>query len=508
MGGERSDDDRRRQVLVLRNVSKEFAGVRALNDVTLAARSGEVLALIGENGAGKSTLLRVMSGAHNADAGQIILDGEPVTFASPAVARRNGIRVVSQEPEIMRDLNVAENVYAGNLPRRGRLVDWARLMADVETDIERAGFQGMLDPSTLGRDLSPAQRQMVEILRALIGEPRVIAFDEPTSSLSDHEAEQLFNLIRRLAASGVAIIYVSHRMREIFGVATRVLVLRDGRVVGERLLSETDQAELVRMMVGRDLTALFQHTPHALGRTVLSLRNVTSADVENVSLDVRAGEVVVLAGLVGAGRTELARAIMGDLPITSGEIFVDDERMTPASPRDAIRAGLCLAPEERKTQALLMKRSIRDNITLAIIGQISRFHVVRRREERTVASHYAVELRVRTPSLENEVSTLSGGNQQKVVLARWLARRCKLLILDEPTRGVDVGAKADIYAIIDRLAADGAAVLAISSELPEVLGLADRVVVMKHGRITGELMRAEASEEKILRLAMLESEAA
>jgi L-arabinose transport system ATP-binding protein len=507
MAEERRDENRTRQVLVLRNVSKGFAGVRAVNDVTLTARSGEVLALMGENGAGKSTLLRVMSGVHNPDAGQVILDGEPITFKSPADARRNGIRVVSQEPEIMRDLNVAENIYAGNLPRRGRLVDWARLMVNVETDIKRAGFQGQLDPSTLGRDLSPAQRQMVEILRALTGKPRVIAFDEPTSSLSDHEAEQLFNLIRRLAASGVAIIYVSHRMREIFGVATRVIVLRDGRVVGQRFLSETDQVELVRMMVGRDLTSLFQHTPHDLGRAVLSLHNVTSADVENVSFNVRAGEVVVLAGLVGAGRTELARAIMGDLPVTSGEIFVDGEKMTPSTPRDAIRAGLCLAPEERKTQALLMKRSIRDNISLAIVGQLSRFHFVRRREERNVARRYAAELRVRTPSLENEVSTLSGGNQQKVVLARWLARRCKLLILDEPTRGVDVGAKADIYAIIDRLTADGAAVLAISSELPEVLGLADRVVVMQHGRVTGELMRAEASEEKILRLAMLESEA-
>lgn len=508
MTGDGHDDDRGRQVLVLQGVSKGFAGVQALNDVTMVARSGEVLALVGENGAGKSTLLRVMSGVHNADAGQVVLDGRPVSFASPADARRNGVRVVSQEPEIMRDLNVAENVYAGNLPRRGRVVDWTRLLSNVEADIKRAGFVGLLDPTVLGRDLSPAQRQMVEILRALAGNPRVIAFDEPTSSLSDHEAEQLFNLIRRLAASGIAIIYVSHRLREIFGIATRVLVLRDGLVVGERLVADTDQAELVRMMVGRELTSLFQHTTHEFGRVVLSLRNVTSADVENVSFNVRAGEVVVLAGLVGAGRTELARAIIGDLPITGGELYVEDERMIPSSPRDAIRAGLCLAPEERKTQALLMKRSIRDNISLAIISQLSRFHVIRRNAEMHVAARYAEELRVRTPSLENEVSTLSGGNQQKVVLARWLARRSKLLILDEPTRGVDVGAKADIYAIIDRLAADGAAVLVISSELPEVLGLADRIVVMQRGRVSGELTREEASEEKILRLAILEDEAA
>ncbi|MGN6549802.1 MAG: sugar ABC transporter ATP-binding protein [Pararhizobium sp.] len=495
-------------VLVLKDVSKRFAGVQALSDVTLTARAGEVLALMGENGAGKSTLLRVMGGAHAADSGRIVLDGKAVSFSAPSDARRSGIRVVAQEPEIMRDLSVAENVYVGALPRRGRLFDRARLIADVEADIERAGFSGLLHPQALGRDLSPAQRQIVEILRALAGNPRVIAFDEPTSSLSDHEAEALFDLIRRLVAAGIAVIYVSHRMKEIFGIATRVLVLRDGRVAGERVAAETDEAELVRMMVGRDLTSLFHHTTHAPGRTILSLRNVTSPDVSDVSFDVRAGEVVVLAGLVGAGRTELARAVIGDLPITGGEIHVDGKRLLPTSPRDAIRAGLCLAPEERKAQALLMKRSVRDNISLAVIGLISRFRIIRRGEERRVARRYADELRVRTPSIDSEVSTLSGGNQQKVVLARWLARRSKLLILDEPTRGVDVGAKADIYAIIDRLAADGAAVLVISSELPEVLGLADRIIVMQRGRVSGELKREEASEEKILSLAILEDEAA
>ena len=302
-------------------------------------------------------------------------------------------------------------------------------------------------------------------------------------------------------------IYVSHRMKEILGVADRVLVLRDGQVAGERLAAETNEAELVRLMVGRDLSALYQRSAHAPGRTVLSVENVSSADVHDVSFEVRAGEVVVLAGLVGAGRTELARAIIGDVPLTAGVIRVDGQALQLRSPRDAIRAGLCLAPEERKAQALLMKRSVRDNITLAVLRRLSRWRVVNRREERLLAERYLRELHIRTPSIDQEVATLSGGNQQKTVLARWLARDSKLLILDEPTRGVDVGAKAEIYAIIDRLAARGVAVLAISSELPEVLGLADRIVVMKGGRVSGTIDRADATEEKIFSLAILEKAA-
>jgi len=496
-----------RPVLEMAGISKQFTGVHALRDVALVARAGEVLALMGENGAGKSTLLKIMGGAVLPDSGRMLLDGAAVSYDSPASARRAGVRVVAQEPEMIRDVSVAENVHAGVLPsRRGRF-DRAGLMAQVDADIACCGFADLIGPEQLGGTLSPAQRQVVEILRALTGEARVIAFDEPTSSLSDHEVASLFRLIARLAASGIAVIYVSHRMREIFQVATRVLVLRDGRVIGERLASETSDAELVSMMVGRDLGAMFHHSPHRPGRTVLSLRGVSTAGVRDVSLDVRAGEVVVLAGLVGAGRTELAHAIVGDVRLTGGEILVEGAPVRLDSPRDGIRAGLCLAPEERKAQALLMKRSVRDNISLAVLGRLSRWGVIRRGEERRLADRFVGEMRVRTPSIEREVATLSGGNQQKVVLARWLARESKLLILDEPTRGVDVGAKADIYAIIDRLAQDGVAVLVISSELPEVLGLADRIVVMQGGRVAGTLDRAEASEERVLSLAILESAA-
>ena len=493
--------------LVMEGVDKHFAGVQALSGVRLIARAGEVLALMGENGAGKSTLLKILSGAYTPEAGRIQIDGKPVTISAPADAHRLGVRVVAQEPEIIPYVSVAENIYAGALPHRGRLVDRTALRAKVAADIQRSGFLGMIDPDQLGNSLSPAQRQLVEILRALSGDVRVIAFDEPTSSLSDRDSETLFALIKRLTASGIAVIYVSHRMKEILHIATRVLVLRDGQVVGERQAEETNEGELVRMMVGRDLSALYQRSAHSPGRVVLSVENVSSADVRDISFEVRAGEVVVLAGLVGAGRTELARAIIGDVPLTAGEIRVDGQALQLRSPRDAVRAGLCLAPEERKAQALLMKRSVRENISLAVLQRLSRWHVVNRGEERQLAERYLRELHIRTPSIEQEVATLSGGNQQKTVLARWLARDSKLLILDEPTRGVDVAAKAEIYAIIDRLASRGIAVLVISSELPEVLGLADRIVVMKGGRVSGTIERADATEEKILSLAILEKAA-
>ncbi|GAB0113165.1 sugar ABC transporter ATP-binding protein [Acidisoma sp. C75] len=494
-------------LLRMDGIAKRFGAVQALRGVSLTARAGEVLALMGENGAGKSTLLRLMSGVHQPDAGAIVTDGVPTVFATPQAARAAGVRVVVQEPEIIPDVSVAENVYAGALPRRGLLVDRRRLHAELTRDLARYGFAGVLHPAQLGRSLSPAQRQVIEILRALTGGARVIAFDEPTSSLSDHEVESLFRLIAHLKEEGIAIIYVSHRMKEIFRIADRILVLRDGASVGERLATETSEPELVRMMVGRDLSALFPHGARQPGTTMLRLRGVTTAEVSGISFEVRAGEVVALAGLVGAGRTELAHAIIGDTPILSGSIEVDGASLHLRSPRDAVQAGLALAPEERKQQALLMKRSVRDNICLAVLGRLQRWRLVSRAAESRIARRYVQELRVRTPTIEQEVATLSGGNQQKTVLARWLAREAKVLILDEPTRGVDVGAKADIYAIIDRLAAAGGAILVISSELPEVLGVADRILVMQGGRIRGELSRAEATEEKILSLAILEDAA-
>ena len=491
-------------------ISKAFSGVQALSEVSLDVRAGEVLALMGENGAGKSTLLRVLSGDHEPDSGSLILDGSPITFAAPAEAHRAGLRVIQQEPEIVPHVSVAENIYLGELPRRGRILNKRELFTRVRADLERYGFAEAIDPGTIGTDLSPAQRQMVEILRALASPVRVIAFDEPTSSLSDHEVEALFGLIRRLRDDGVAIIYVSHRMPEIFTIADRVAVLRDGRFVGERPVAATDTAELVRMMVGRDLSEMFVRTPRDVADgdaadPVLEVSDLETDDVHGVSLQVRAGEVVGLGGLMGAGRSELAHAVVGDVPIRSGSVAVAGQRLRLRDPADALRAGIGFAPEERKAQALLLRRSVRDNISLAILTRLTRMGIVRRAEERDIARRFVRQLSIRTPSIEQEVGNLSGGNQQKVVLARWLARRPKVLILDEPTRGVDVGAKAEIYSIINQLAEEGMALLVISSEMPELLGLCDRVLVMQGGRISGELARSEATEERVLALAMADA---
>lgn len=495
-------DVRPRSSLHARGITKSFAGVRALVEVDFDLPAGEVTALMGENGAGKSTLLKILTGDYQADAGTMEIGGDPVAFATPLVSRAAGVRVIAQEPEIVPFVSVAENIYVGALPGSFGTVSQRALQERARVDLARFGFAKFLDPNTRGIDLSPAQRQMVEIVRALIDDPQVICFDEPTSSLSDTETTVLFELIARLRDEGRAVGYVSHRMREIFEVADTVTVLRDGQLIGSRTVSETSVAEVVRMMVGRDLSAMFERSQHELGEIALELDNVCTDDVTDISITVRRGEVVALAGLVGAGRTELALAIAGDRPVTSGTIKVHGAAQRFHSPADAIKAGIGLAPEERKADALIMVRAVRDNIALAVLDGLSRFGVVNRRAERHLAEKYISQLRIRTPSIGQLVQNLSGGNQQKVVLARWLARQTDILILDEPTRGVDVGAKAEIYSIIDELAAKGVAVLVISSELPEVLGIADRIVVMQDGRVSGELTHAEATEERILTLAI------
>ncbi|MEV6209297.1 sugar ABC transporter ATP-binding protein [Kitasatospora sp. NPDC051914] len=487
----------------VRNVSKRFGAVQALDGVTLDFPAGQVTALMGENGAGKSTLLKILTGDHRPTGGSVVIDGKPVQLATPTDARRAGIRIIPQEPEIIPHVSVAENVYAGSLPRRaGRRLDRAELRRRITADLDRYGFDKVLDPDLPGSRLTPAQRQLVEILRALTGEAKVIAFDEPTSSLSEHEVDALFALIRRLRGDGVAVVYVSHRMQEIFQLADRIAVLRDGTLAGVQDAATTGEGELVRLMVGRDLSTMFSRSHVATDRLVLDVRGVTTDDVRDIDLQIHAGEVVGLAGLIGAGRSELALALAGDRPIHSGTVTLDGRRLPSGRPGAVIRAGLGLAPEERKAQALFLHRSIRDNTSTVVLDRLRRLRFVRRVAERDLAQQYADRLRVRTPSIEHEVRKLSGGNQQKVVLARWLARRPKVLILDEPTRGIDVGAKAEIYQIIADLAEEGVAILVISSELPEVLGLADRIVVMQNGRITGELDRAHATEEAVLNLAM------
>ena len=484
-------------------VTKRFGVVRALDDVTLAIRPGEILALVGENGAGKSTLVRIFEGVFPPDQGEVLAEGIRRDLRSPSDAHALGIRVIHQEPDIVPDLSIAENLFLGGFRRRaGIFLDRADLARRTVALLAEFGLERELDPWTRAGDLSPAQRQLMEIMRALRGGLKVLALDEPTSSLTVEESDRLFRIVRRLRDDGVAIIYISHRMREVRGLADRIAVLRDGRLVAVRPTAEFPESDIVQAMVGRPIADLFDRGARRRAGVALSVRNLTTKRVTDVSFDVHAGEVVGIAGLMGAGRSELAEAVFGHDRIQSGSVSVEGRPVRLRSPADAINAGIGFAPEDRKSQALLLLRSVRDNISLTIPDLISRLAFIDFAAERRIAAAQADRLRIKTPSLDSLVSSLSGGNQQKVVLGRWLARRPKVLILDEPTRGIDVGAKAEIYRLISELAGEGLAVLVISSEMPELLGLADRILVMAGGRVVGELPREDASEQRILGLAM------
>jgi len=429
----------------------------------------------------------------------------PLHFANPREARAAGVRVIYQEPEIIPGVDVAENIFAGQLPKRGPFIDRGRLNKLAADELLRYGFERALPPDRMGDELSTAQRQLVEIMRAVTSPMRILALDEPTSSLTDEDVERLFTLVRRLRDDGVAIIYVSHRLREILRLADRVAILRDGRLVAVRQSSDLTEREIMRLMVGRELGELFTRHRAASDRVVLRGTAINSAWHRDISFEIRAGEIVGFAGLVGAGRTELAKVVFGELPRTSGTIEVDGKVASIAAPGDAIRLGIGFAPEDRKREGLILIRSVLENASLAILRRLTRFHFVQQRLERRVAMEYVTRLNVRTPSIDQEVGKLSGGNQQKVVLARWLAARPRVLILDEPTRGIDVGAKAEIYRLVDQLANDGLGIMLISSELSEILGLSDRIYVMQSGRITGELPGPGTTEEQVLNLAMAEN---
>jgi L-arabinose transport system ATP-binding protein len=489
-------------VLEIRNVSKAFPNVQALDDVSLDVRPGEVLAFLGENGAGKSTLLKILSGDYQPDSGTLTMDGTSLSFSNPREARAAGIRVIYQEPEIIPGVDVAENIFAGELPRRGPFLDRAELNRRVDAELAEYGFQQALPRSRMGDELSSAQRQLVEIMRAVKSEMRVLALDEPTSSLTEEEVEQLFTLVRRLRAEGVAIIYVSHRLHEIMQIADRVAILRDGKLVIVEQAARMTEDDIVRNMVGRDLGEVFDRHPAATERVVLEVQDIHSDVHKGVSFDVKAGEIVGFAGLIGAGRSELAKVIFGEMPMTGGSVRIEGREVHIGQPSDAIKEGIGFAPEDRKREGLVLIRSVLENATMAIIRRLTRFRIVQRRRERAIGQEYVERLNVRTPSLDQMVGKLSGGNQQKVVLARWLAAKPKVLILDEPTRGIDVGAKAEIYRLIDALANEGLAIMLISSELPEVLGMSDRIIVMQGGRITGELSGPGTTEEQVLELAM------
>ncbi|MEV7872349.1 sugar ABC transporter ATP-binding protein [Streptomyces sp. NPDC088124] len=485
-------------VLALRDVSKSFGAVRALRDVSLHLLPGEAHALAGENGAGKSTLIKTLAGVHRPDAGEILLDGAPVVFHGPADARDAGIAVIYQEPTLFPDLSIAENIFMGRQPRRslGR-IDHRAVRETTAALMKRLGVE--LDPDRPARGLSIADQQIVEIAKALSFDARVLIMDEPTAALTGGETARLFSVVRTLRAEGAAVLFISHRLEEIFALCQRVTVLRDGRWISSRPLAGLTEDDLVRSMVGRELGELYPKQRAAVGGTALSVRRLTREGVfRDISFEVRRGEIVALAGLVGAGRSEVAQAVFGVDRADAGEVEVAGRTLPAGSPTAAMAAGLALVPEDRRLNGLVMDLSIERNIGLTGLDRLGRGGLVRRVLERGRAADWAVRLQLKYNRLADPVGVLSGGNQQKVVLAKWLATEPAVLIVDEPTRGIDVGTKAEVHRLLSALAADGLAVLMISSDLPEVLGMADRVLVMHEGRLTAEIPRAEANEETVM----------
>ena len=488
-------------VLEMRGIEKEFPGVHALKSVSLTVARGEVLGLVGENGAGKSTLIKILSGAYTRDRGEININGQLIESASPREMIERGVAVIYQEATLAPHLTTAENIFMGRLPlTTWGVVDWRRLERETRSIGEQLGFN--FNPRAQIRHLSVAQRQMVEIAKALSRDARLIVLDEPSAVLGVSELEGLFTVIRRLAKQGVSFIYISHRLNEVFEIADRVTVMKDGQVVGIDMVSNFTPSRLIQMMVGRKLSEIYPKRSPAFGKEALAARNlVRNGVLHDVSLSVREGEILGIAGLAGSGRTETLRAIIGADPIDSGQIEVFGQPVHIKSPQQAIELGIGLLPEDRKTEGLLLRQKVGFNITIARLEQFASNGVLRLGTERKKVKEYIERLNVRTPGGNTFIRGLSGGNQQKVVFAKWLNADCRILLADEPTRGVDVGAKTEIYQLLAELAARGVAIIMVSSELPEILGLSDRVLVMREGRVLANLDRSEASEERIMHYA-------
>lgn len=485
-----------------RSITKTFGGVRALSDVSLGLARGECHGLMGENGAGKSTLGKVLAGIHRPDSGDVVIDGRPYVFSSPREAMNARVAMVHQELAFCPDLSVAENLCMGQYPRKlGLVLDRQEMAARAEKLLTAIGVS--LDVWQPMRALSTAQEQLVQIASAVGTDPQILIFDEPTSSLAEPDAQNLFKLIETLKTRGLTMIYVSHRMPELFRLCDRMSVLRDGKYVGTLRKEEMTHDAVVQMMIGRSVENYFpQHLTSPKGGVVLRVKDLASPGLfQNVNFEIRAGEIVGFAGLVGSGRSEIAKSIFGLDSRAQGVVEIDGKPLPLHSVRASLRAGVGLVPEDRKRQGAVLGMACRANISMAILDRLRRFSLILdRSQEKSVATDYFDRLKVKAASLDAPVNSLSGGNQQKVVIAKWLARGGKLLIVDEPTRGVDVGAKAAIHALIDDLARQGLAVLLISSELPEVINLSTRILVMREGRLAGELQREEASQESVLRL--------
>ena len=484
----------------LKGITKTFPGVNALNDVSFDVRQGEVHALMGENGAGKSTLMKVLAGVYEPNKGAIRLSGVEQRFKSPRDAQDAGIRMIYQELTVLPNLDVGRNMLLGREPQRAGVIDRKALYAQAQTILRSLNLQ--LDPRTPLERLSIGQRQMVEIARAVAANPSVIVMDEPTSSLGRSEDEALFSLIATLKARGVAIIYISHRMEEVFALADRITVLKDGQLVGTRVAQEVTEAALIEMMIGRKLEKAVRNSVKQSVDVVLEVRRLSGGPrVKDVSFDLHRGEVLGLAGLVGAGRTETARMIFGADRRSGGEIILEGQPLAFSNPREAIERGVMYVPEDRKALGLVVMHSVRQNMALPSLPRLSKLGVIDERAISALTDEYIKRLNIRTPSGRQIIELLSGGNQQKVVLAKWLAMRPRVLILDEPTRGIDVNAKAEVFALVREVAAQGVSVLLISSETPEVLRESDRIVVFHEGRVSGELEAATATEAAVVSLA-------
>ncbi|MGE7187104.1 sugar ABC transporter ATP-binding protein [Peribacillus sp. NPDC006672] len=487
----------------MNNIKKSFGKVNVLKNVSLKVKPGEIHAFLGENGAGKSTLMKVLSGIYKKDDGEIKIDGNLVDIKNPNIAKELGIGIIYQELALAPDLTVAENIFLGSFQNKNGIVQWNDMNSKAFELIKSIGFQ--VNPKTITGYLSVAHQQVVEICKALSQNVKVLILDEPTAVLAPQDVEKLFDILKTLKSQGVSIIYISHRLEEIFEIADAITVLKDGGVTGSVLPKEVSKDQLISMMIGRNLEALFPERNAQIGKEMLKIVNLSTKEkLKNVSLTVHAGEVVGLAGLVGSGRTEIARALFGVDKLESGEFILDGKSIQTKSPSDAVAKGIGLVPESRKEDGLVLPMSIRKNITMTQIKSITKFiNVIQSKKEKEMANDLIQKLRIKTNSCETPVENLSGGNQQKVVLAKWYHTNTKVLILDEPTRGVDVGAKVEIYQLINELAEKGLGIIVISSELLEVIGLCDRIYVMDDGRIKGSLTKEESiTEAKIMSLAV------
>ena len=490
-------------LLQMRGVSKAFPGVKALDQVDFTVYPGEVLALVGENGAGKSTLMKILSGVYTMDEGEIFFEGKPITISGPLASQRIGISIIYQELNVLNNLNIAENLFVGRekVGKNG-LVDRQRTHREARTLLDEVKLS--LDTRTLMGRLSTAQKQMVEVARALSFNARLIIMDEPTSSLTDTETRTLFDITRRLKERGVAVVFISHRMAEIFQISDRVTVMRDGQMITSLDTADTNEAEIISAMVGREVDNLFDKSDAKIGDVALEVKNLSSKDgyLQDISFSLRAGEILGFAGLVGAGRSEVMRAVFGIDPRQTGDIYVRGKKAAINGTTDALRHGMGFVPEDRKEQALILNMTVKKNMSLAALDRVSNGWFIDKPRENALVDRFVEMLRVKTPSVEQTIKNLSGGNQQKVVIAKWMANEPSILLLDEPTRGIDVGAKKEIHRLMAELASQGVAIIMISSELPEIIGMSDRIIVMHEGRIKGEFPHRNVTQEEIMQMAV------